>query len=126
MKPLLIILILLALLTGCGGNGDETTVDESTPVRTSSEGVIGQWVYTGETAISYITLYGSSLNILFQEEFADDTVYVAQVEEVKAKDDQTRRFNEINTHGEIYYVIDTNGDLQIYKFGKHERTASPK
>ncbi len=126
MKQLLVILVLLALLVGCGGSEDETMDSGEVIATTSSEGVIGQWVYTGETAISYITLYGSSLNILFQEEFADDTVYVAQLEEVKTKDGQTRRFNEINTHGEIYYVIDINGDLQIYKFGKHERTASPK
>ena len=126
MKHFMIILILLTLFAGCGGGGDETM--ESGPViaTTSSEGVIGQWVYTGKTSISYITIYGNSLNILFQEKFADNTVYTAQLEEVETYDPKTRRFNEMNTNGEIFYVIDKEGNLQIYKFSELERTALPK
>ena len=125
MKYLLVVLILLVLLTGCGSDSSETKIDESMPRRTSSEGVIGQWVYYGESECSYITLYGNSMNILFQEKYADNTVYVAPVEEVDSHDSKTRRFEEIAKYAGRYYIIDKNGDLLIYDGGEHKRTAIP-
>jgi hypothetical protein len=120
MKYLTIILLTTLIL--CSGCGD----DESEPTNTPAGGVIGQWAYESDAGVSILTIYKNNDTMLFQEQFPDGTVYIAEVEEVEASDSKTRRFNELVSFDGRYYMIDPEGNLILFDAGGKVRTVLPK
>ncbi len=127
MKYIMIVLVIVALFLGCGGDTPEPTIEATETPETPAGGVIGQWSNGIVSDSSVLTLYKNSVGTWFQEEFGDNTTapYYKPVEEVNTENSKTRRFDETDGSGR-YYVIDSNDDLLLFNSTGQTRIVSPR